>query len=202
MPTYAVLNGGVVVSERAIDDFDAYPAHKKAAKDERGDGHPVLRPVSGQVTTPTHDPLTHVASMSYDIRPDGVTRIWQVTPRELGAVKADAKARIDLDAEAARLRYITAGSGQAMEYQEAAAEAVRYVATSGAGAYPMLQASVDAGEAANLAAAAALITAREDAWATIGANIRRLRLTAKRAIDAATTVEQVQAAATVTWPCP
>lgn len=152
------------------------------------------------MTTPTHDPLTHVASMSYDIRPDGVTRIWQVTPRELGAVKADAKARIDADAETARLRYITAGSGQAMEYQEAAAEAVRYVATSGAGAYPMLQASVDAGEAANLAAAAALITAREDAWANIGANIRRLRIAAKRAVDAATTVEQVKSAATVTWP--
>lgn len=119
---------------------------------------------------------------------------------DLADVKAKAKAEIDRKAEDARLKYITGGSGQALEYKEVADEAVRYVATSGAGLYPMLQASVDAGEAPDLAAAAALITSRENAWATIGANIRRLRLTAKRGIEAATTVEQVQAAATVTWP--
>lgn len=121
-------------------------------------------------------------------------------PSDLATVKAEAKAQIDLDAEHARLRYITAGAGQALEYQEAAEEAVRYAATGGAGAYPMLQASVDAGEAPDLAAAAALITGRENAWATIGANIRRLRLTAKRGIEAATTVDEAAAAATVTWP--
>lgn len=95
MPTYAVLNGGVV-SERVIDDFDAYPAHKKSAKDERGDGYPVLRPISGPMSTPEHDQLTHIASMSYDIAPDSVTRIWQVTPRPatVDSVKAEAQRRI------------------------------------------------------------------------------------------------------------
>jgi hypothetical protein len=120
--------------------------------------------------------------------------------RDLAAYKAHLKARIDREAEEARLRYITAGAGQALEYQEAAEEAVRYAATGGAGAYPMLQASVDAGEAPDLATAATLIGARENAWATIGATIRRLRLTAKRAVDAATSVDEVAAAATVAWP--
>ncbi len=118
----------------------------------------------------------------------------------LQRAKTAAKARIDREAEEARLRYITAGAGQALEYQEAAEEAARYVATGGAGAYPMLQASVDAGEAADLASASALISAHENAWAMVGSTIRRLRLTAKRAVDAATTVEQVQAAALVTFP--
>lgn len=120
--------------------------------------------------------------------------------RDLAEYKAKLKARIDREAEDARLRYITAGAGQALEYQEAAEEAVRYAATGGAGAYPMLQASVDAGEAPDLATAATLIGARENAWATIGANIRKLRLTAKRAVDAAGSVDEVAAAATVTWP--
>jgi len=197
---YAVLNGGEVIGTREIADWSSYPEHKKAARDERGDGHAVLRPLIGSATPPNYDRLTTSASMNYQIAVNEVTISWALTPRDLETVKAECKVIIDRDAEAARLKYITAGSGQALEYNEAASEAVRYAATGGAGAYPMLQASVDAGEAPDLAAAAALITSRENAWATIGANIRRLRLTAKRGIEAATTVEQVQAAATVTWP--
>lgn len=45
MTTYAVLDGGVIVSRRHIPDWDAYPEHKKAARDEKGDGGPVLRPI-------------------------------------------------------------------------------------------------------------------------------------------------------------
>lgn len=171
--------------------LEAVPEHKRAA----------WLPVEGEA--PNADPRFHMmAGPQFQIEANRVLRVWTVTVRDLATVKSESKARIDREAEAARLQYITDGAGQALEYQEAAEEAVRYAATGGAGAYPMLQASVDAGEAADLAAAAALITSRENAWATIGANIRRLRLTAKRGIEAATTVEQVQAAATVTWPCP
>ena len=43
MAIYAALDGGQVVSWREIDDWENYPAHKKAANDEKGDGGPVLR---------------------------------------------------------------------------------------------------------------------------------------------------------------
>lgn len=184
----ARIENGAVVEQRQMA-LDEIPEHKRAA----------WLPIEGD--EPNADPRFYVsAGPVYQIEATRVLRVWTVTARDLITVKTESKARIDFEAESARQRYITAGAGQAMEYQEAAEEAVRYTATGGAGAYPMLQASVDAGEAPDLAAAAALITGRENAWATIGAEIRRLRLTAKRAVDAATTVEQVQAAATVTWP--
>jgi len=43
MATYAVLDGGQVVAWREIPDWNSYPARKKAANDEKGDGGPVLR---------------------------------------------------------------------------------------------------------------------------------------------------------------
>jgi hypothetical protein len=147
---------------------------------------------------PDGNPPVTGESVQFDGSKVVVTRTYG-TPN-LQPLKAEAKAQIDRQAEDARQRYITAGAGQALEYQEAAEEAVRYAATGGAGSYPMLQASVDAGEAPDLAAAAALITARENAWATIGATIRRLRLTAKRAVDAATTVALIRSASQVEWP--
>lgn len=42
---YAVLDGGQIVGERVIPDWDDYPEHKRAARDEKGDGGPVLRPI-------------------------------------------------------------------------------------------------------------------------------------------------------------
>lgn len=184
----ARIENGAIAEQRLIELADV-PEHKRDN----------WRPIEGD--PPSADlSLYDVAGPVYQIEPERVLRVWTVTPRDLATVKAETKARIDREAEDARLRYITAGAGQALEYQEAAEEAVRYAATGGAGAYPMLQASVDAGEAPDLATAAALITGRENAWATIGANIRRLRLTAKRAIDTATTVDEAAAAATVTWP--
>lgn len=197
---YAVLNGGEVIGTREIADWSSYPEHKKAARDERGDGHAVLRPLIGSATPPDYDALTTSASMTYQIAENEVTISWSLTPRDLETVKAECKAIIDRDAETSRLKYITAGSGQALEYQEVADEAARYQEAGGLGSYPMLQASVDAGEAANLAAAAALVLQREAAWATAGSTIRRLRIAAKLAISAATTIDQVRAATQVTWP--
>jgi len=46
MSLYAVLDSGVIVGRRQIDDWANYPAHKKAARDERGDGGPTLRPIT------------------------------------------------------------------------------------------------------------------------------------------------------------
>lgn len=105
-------------------------------------------------------------------------------PPPLVEVKTSLKAQVDVRAEQIRLNYITAGDGQALEYREVADEAERY-AVSPVGSFPLLQASVDSGEAVNLAAAAALVAARHAAWKTIGAAIRKTRLEAKIAIDAA-----------------
>jgi hypothetical protein len=184
----ARIEDGQIVEDRPIQITDV-PEHKRGA----------WLPFEGE--PPVVDLAYYtVSGPSYTIEPTRVLQTWTVTPRDLATVKAETKVRIDEAAETARLRYITAGAGQALEYQEAAEEAARYAATGGAGAYPMLQASVEAGEAPDLATAATLIGARENAWATIGANIRKLRLTAKRAVDAAISVDEVAAAATVAWP--
>lgn len=45
MALYAVLNGGAIVERREIPDWETYPTHKKVARDEKGDGGPVLRPL-------------------------------------------------------------------------------------------------------------------------------------------------------------
>lgn len=121
-------------------------------------------------------------------------------PPDLTPLKLAAKNTIDANAELARLRYITPGAGQALEYQEASDEASRYVITNGAGAYPMLQASVNAGEAPDLATAASIISAREAAWASIGAQIRQLRIAGKLAVDAAQTPDAIAAASNVVFP--
>jgi hypothetical protein len=185
----ARIEDGVVVERRLDLGINDVPEHKRVN----------WLPIEGD--EPAANPDTHIVTGPVEaVEPARVLRVWIVTPRDLTTVKAEASARIDREAELARLKYITSGSGQALEYQEAAEEAARYVATNGAGAYPMLQASVDAGEAADLASAAALISTRENAWATVGANIRRLRLTAKRAVDAAASVDEVAAAASVAWP--
>lgn len=147
---------------------------------------------------PDGSPPVASETARYDGTSVVVTRTYGAV--DLHPVKVAAKSRIDREAEEARQRYITSGAGQAMEYQEASKEAARYVASAGVGIYPMLQASVDSGEATDLAAAAALVANRESLWAAIGSNIRRLRLTAKRAVDAATTVAEIRSATQVEWP--
>jgi hypothetical protein len=119
---------------------------------------------------------------------------------DLARHKAEAKASVGLGAEMARCKYISPGSGKVMSYQQVAAEAIRYGATGGAGAYPFLQARVASGRYPDLATAAAATQQIEAQWAAIGSAIDQSEDAAKLAIDAATTVEQVQAVTVVTWP--
>ena len=92
--------------------------------------------------------------------------------------------RIDAAAEKARARYVTQGSGQAMEYEEAYRQAEAHRADP-SGAYPMLQADVDAGLAENVAQAAQTIIAMRQQWERVGTQIRAIRLKAKREIRGA-----------------
>lgn len=129
----------------------------------------------------------------------------------LSHAKTAAKDRIDADAEATRLKYITTGSGQAMTYNEKLAEArlilVSQASQDAANAmdsvtlqatYPMIAACIGI-DGATASAVATTVQASWAAWAQIGGKIEKKRRDAKAAIGAATTVEAVTAAANVDW---
>lgn len=128
----------------------------------------------------------------------------------LAELRAQMAAKVDAEAEAARLRFITPGSGQAMEYQATEAEAEAYLAASAApggipvgATWPWLEAErVARGGAPTLLALAEEIIALRDAWVVAGSQIKTLRRAAKIAIEAATTPTAIRAAANVTWPTP
>lgn len=110
-------------------------------------------------------------------------------------------AQVDAQAEAARLLWITPGSGQALTYEQKRIEAER-MATDPAPqpeAYPMLAAEVGI-TAATLSAVGALVRARAAAWTAIAAQIESLRLQAKAAVMAANNAAEARAAAAVQWP--
>jgi hypothetical protein len=92
-----------------------------------------------------------------------------------------AIAAIDSAAEQARLKYITPGSGQAMEYQQAIQEAKEFLSDS-SGSFPMLEATVSAGVADDKTQAANQILENESFAKSTGAVIRRIRLAAKHKI--------------------
>lgn len=119
----------------------------------------------------------------------------------LSAVKSQCKLKIDSEAEAERLKYITSGAGQAMAYQRKSAEAKACLSATDPQAfdYPMLAAEIGI-TAATLIAVAEAVNAADAAWLAIGAAIEAVRLGAKAAIDAAETAEAARAAANVVWP--
>lgn len=119
----------------------------------------------------------------------------------LADIKAKAKRQISEAAEAARGKVLTlSGPGKGMSYTKVAQEAVTFVATQGAGNYPMLGARVTSGRYPDLAAAASAIIAIEEATTSAAAAIDEIEDRAKLQIDTASSVEQVQAALQVTWP--
>jgi hypothetical protein len=99
---------------------------------------------------------------------------------------------IDSDAEAARLRYITAGSGQAMTYQQKAQEASEVLSLVGSGEvdetqFPLLSAEVGI-TAPTLIEVAQVVDYAYQTWRVVGAQIEALRLGGKSAVSAATTI--------------
>lgn len=132
-------------------------------------------------------------------------------PVILAAVQSVLRAAVDAKAEALRSSIATGGAGQAMEYQEAQAQAFAALAApDGATAeqYPMLAASVgididpSTGEpAVDILGAARSVRAAYGFWLAAGAGIRKARLSGKKAIDEAATVEAAAAACdAVVWP--
>lgn len=118
----------------------------------------------------------------------------------LAAAKAARRLEIDAAAEVERLKYITRGAGQAMTYQEKAAEVELYLLTDVPvdADYPMLSAEIGiTGE--TLADVVAVVGAQRAAWQQVGAAIEAARLGAKKAVDAAATLAEVEAIAPA-WP--
>ncbi|OOG61996.1 hypothetical protein B0E45_31820 [Sinorhizobium sp. A49] len=127
---------------------------------------------------------------------------WDPEPAEpdLCALKADAIARIDREAERYRLNFITGGSGQTMAYQQKLAESRAAIAGPPAHeseiAHIVAEAALDG---VSVAAKAAEIIATFEQWQIVSAGIEVKRLGAKKAVAAAETAAAVNAAAHVDW---
>lgn len=176
-------DGRVFASARQVivdDDDDAYLAWLAA-------GHvatPWPRDDAGEQTD---------AAMQDVLRPYG---LWV----GLDALKIGLKAAIDVAAEAERMKYITAGAGQAMTYARKVeqARAAQADADPHPGDYPLLDASVGIDGDDVLDVAATVLT-MDAAWEQIGAAIEAARLNAKQAINEAETAGAARAVTPV-WP--
>ena len=118
------------------------------------------------------------------------------------AYREQVKVAIDEAAERTRLKYVTPGSAQAMVYKEKAEEAKRYSADQSPNPanYPILMASVGI-EAASLAQVAAGVLTTYALWTGLAAQIEAVRLGAKRQVDTAASVAEVQEiVAGIVWP--
>lgn len=132
---------------------------------------------------------------------DGKTVEPYVLP-PLEETKAELKARLDRAAEAERLKYITPGNGQAMTYQQKAAEASACLADPAPdpASYPLLAAEIGI-TGASLIDVATVINGQYQAWQIIGAAIEAARLGGKKAVAEAETAEAAQLAFdAVVWP--
>ena len=116
----------------------------------------------------------------------------------LAPLRAHYTALIDAAAEAERLKYITAGYGQAMTYLAKSAEARAFMADPQA-VTPFLSAEAEA-MGATVAEIAAKVSEAEAAWRVIGGAIESVRMASKAAVAAAATLPAIVAAAEVEWP--
>lgn len=187
------IKNGVVVA--AHEDWqvvpaDAYPGARRQLVTKAAKGPPKI------------DKKTGVAI------PQPVSRPLEIgdpaPPVDLAEAKRLAKADVDDAAERERGKHITLGTGQALTYQRKVEEAKAATAAIEAGAepdpasYPLLAASIGI-DSATIAGVAAVVIDRDAAWARAGAEIEAARLAAKLAIDAAKTIEELEAVRPA-WP--
>lgn len=125
-------------------------------------------------------------------------------PIDVDGLKAQLRTAIDDAAEEQRLRYITGGAGQAMTYAQKAEEARLCLDAAGPDPedYPLLAAEIGI-TASTLVGVAQVVATANAQWLQIGAAIEAARLSAKKAISEAQSVEEARAAAdAVVWPDP
>ncbi|MEP1930758.1 MAG: hypothetical protein ABJJ37_05740 [Roseibium sp.] len=119
---------------------------------------------------------------------DGVyQRTQTVTDKTLLEVQHAALRDVDEAAEVARMKVLTPGSGQALEYRETEREARAYVSGPLLPDFPMLAAELNAMKIGNPAAVAADVVqdaiSNADLWLATGAAIKEVRRSAKVAIE-------------------
>jgi len=106
--------------------------------------------------------------------------------KNMPALRDAAKQRIDAEAEAARLAYITPGAGQAMAYQEKYEEAVAIILAPELGPLDVPHIFAEVGVTAGTPAeVASVIVGMRLTWKAVSADIERKRLAGKLAVDQA-----------------
>lgn len=201
MVQYARIDATGTVAE--YRDFDPLPAEAQIKKQG---GLPVWRPVESVGHVADFDAgLYELQGPVVSVEDARVVRTWTLAARP--DLRAVLQARIGAAAEAERLKYITPGAGQAMVYRAKFDEALAALATIAGGGtpqaadHPFLQAEVDAGAAADLAAAANLVKATADQWTTIAAAIETVRRKATSDVAAAADDAAAEAVvAAIVWP--
>lgn len=131
-------------------------------------------------------------------------------PRDLEQERAKALILVDQQAEFARLRFLTPGAGQALEYEATKQDATRLLAANHepiASDYPWLAAEQAAlgsvGLGRSLREIAEAVQSQMDAWTTAGAGVKEVRRAAKLQLSGATTVAEVDTImAGLSWPAP
>lgn len=121
----------------------------------------------------------------------------------LPSIKAALIAEVNAAAETERLKYITAGAGQALTYQEKLSQARACLAEASpvAADYPMLENEIGISGASLQDVAQAIVDAYA-AWQQIGAAIEKVRMAANKAISEAADEASARATrAAITWPC-
>jgi hypothetical protein len=117
---------------------------------------------------------------------------------QLAAAKKDAIDRVNREAGEQRAAHITVTTGQEGTYIAKQAEAERWQA-GGAGPFPYLDAEAEATNS-SVSDVAALVLATAAAWTMLNAGIEGRRRGALVAIDAAQSIEAVEAAFPIAWP--
>ncbi len=152
------------------------------------------------------DDIETRAATGWTIGETTATRTYSVAAKNLAALKASYAARVKADAEAERARYITAGSGKALEYREKVSELAAWAADPAdpkdPAGYPLFAAEAT-GLGITLAAARARVATAYGQWKAIGAAILAVEMAAGKAIEDAADGAGVKAAyAAIAWPDP
>lgn len=123
-----------------------------------------------------------------------------IAPETIERTKEMLRAGASRNAEEARNRFLTPGSGQAITYTRKEAEARAWSADADPANFPFLAAEAAATNTP-LAELVAIVIAQADAWVAVGSAIEARRRGLLVAIDGATTRAQLDAIdITAGWP--
>jgi len=156
---------------------------------------------TGQEMTRGQGPFGAAASQT--LLPEDMTTmvvsqaVFYSYPLDLEAIRASAAAQIDNSAEQIRLRFLTAGAGQAITYTAKVEEAKAFQANNNA-LTPFLSAEANA-IGVTIEALATEVLAKAAEWTTIGARIEGARMGAKTQLGKAANLAEIATATEIDW---